>query len=275
MASSRILVQYASRSRPERFFEGLRNIFTLAADKKNIVVHCCLDADDGSMFRRSDGPAQILEALPFVQTEMKLIEKEQYPTIHWDIGYSTSKIDAINRPIHRDVNNPWDILVNFSDDMRFTVFGWDDIIREGFRCNGPDAFLHYPDSTAKNMLPTMSVMDRQYYERDGKIYHPSYKSLFADNEAMEVAQRRGRYVYMGIQIFDHYHPAYGHVPWDEQYVRQQALWGEDERNYNYRKLHNFYLDDIKHIDTDSMGAAGTIREAAFIPPEYPGPGGPE
>lgn len=239
MASARILVQYASRSRPQRFFEGLRNIFQLAADKRNIFVHCCLDADDGSMFRRSDDPAQIVEALPFVATEMLLLVADPDIIVDYDIGYSKSKIDAINRPLP---NILWDILVNFSDDMRFTVYGWDELIREGFRCNGEYLFLHFPDSTARNMLPTMSVMDRKYFERDGYIYHPSYKSLFADNEAMEVSQRRGCYRYMGTQIFDHYHPAYGHVPWDEQYERQQALWGEDEVNYNLRKLHNFYID---------------------------------
>lgn len=255
MASARILVQYASRSRPQRFFEGLRNIFQLAADKKNIVVHCCLDADDGSMFRRSDDPSHIVEPLPFVKTEMDLLAVDPDIIIDYNVGYSKSKIDAINRPLP---SVPWDILVNFSDDMRFTEYGWDELLREGLRCNGEDLFLHYPDSTAKTMLATMSVMDRKYYERDGYIYHPSYKSLWCDNEAIEVAERRGRYRYMGIQIHDHYHPAYGHVPWDEQYERQQLLWGEDERNFYSRKANNFYLDDPEHIDTDSVGTTGAI-----------------
>jgi hypothetical protein len=122
------------------------------------------------------------------------------------------------------------------------VYGWDQLIREGVRCNGPDVFLHYPDSTAKNMLPTMSVMDRTYYDRDKFIYYPEYWSVFCDNEVMEVAKMRGRYIYTGIQIYDHFHPAYGHVPWDEQYHRQQAMWGHDEALYKERAANKFYLD---------------------------------
>jgi hypothetical protein len=89
----------------------------------------------------------------------------------------------------------------------------------------------------------MSIMGRKYYERFGYIYHPSYQSLWCDNEAMEVAQMLGKYWYMGIQLFDHLHPAYNLAPWDEQYTRQQGLWGVDEANYIERKRHNFYLHE--------------------------------
>lgn len=253
MSEARILIQYASRSRPQRFFEGLRNIFLLAADKKNIIVHCVLDADDGSMFRKSEDPRRTYDLLPFVQTEVDLISEMEDVCIIWNVGYSKSKIDAINRKIPFDVAGPWDILVNFSDDMRFTVYGWDELVREGVRINGPDCFLHYPDSTAGIALSTMSIIGRAYYERDGFIYHPDYQSLFCDNEAQEVAQIRGRYFYMGLQIFDHYHPSYGLVPFDEQYTRQQALWNEDELRYKYRKSKTYFLDVVKHTDTDRDG----------------------
>lgn len=235
-----ILLNYASRSRPERFLEGLHNIIDMASDKENYTVRCCLDRDDASMFR---------DNFPTQRMQRELWEHEKkFEHVILDFGYSKSKIDAINRPIPDSIQ--WDILVNFSDDMRFTMFGYDQLIREGMRCNGPDIFLHYPDSTAKHMLPTMSIMDRAYYERDNYIYYPSYSSLFSDNEAMEVAQIRGRYIFTGQQIFDHYHPAYGLAQWDDQYYRQQAFWNEDELLYIYRKSKNFYLDEIKHPHPD-------------------------
>lgn len=239
-----ILYKYASRSRPDRFFEGLHNLIDLQADKENYTVFCCLDWDDQSMVNIK---AQY----------SNLPENDYYSHVIFNFGYSKSKIDAINRPVPASI--PWDILVNFSDDMRFQVYGYDQLIREGVRCNGPDVFLHFPDSTAQNMLPTMSIMDRAYFERDGYIYHPSYASLWCDNEAMDVAKARGRYVYMGTQIFDHYHPAYGHVPWDEQYTRQQAHWNEDELNYYYRKSKNFFLDETEHPHPDDHRAAGAIQ----------------
>jgi len=239
-----ILVKYASRSRPARFFEGLHNIIDMAADKGNITIAPALDVDDYTMFSAGD-------FLPEIKAELeKVRSKIHYPHLQISIGRSKSKIDAINR---ETIVDDWDILVNFSDDMRFTVYGWDELIREGFRCNGPDKFLHFPDSTARNMLCTMTIIDRKYYDRDGYIYHPSYKSLWCDNEAQEAAKLRGCYVYMGTQIFDHYHPAYGLADWDEQYRRQQALWAEDELNYIYRKSKNFLLDQY----------GNQLSEAAF------------
>lgn len=232
-----ILVKYASRSRPGRFLEGLKSIFELAASPRDITVYCTFDSDDPNYeeyfeLMGSNHPWNVMTRSTF--------------------GRSACKIDAINRDLHllsdQDILSKWDILVNFSDDMRFIVYGWDQLIREGLRCNGPDVFLHYPDSTARQMLSTMSVMDRKYFERDGYIYHPSYKSLFCDNEAMEVAQLRGRYRYMGIQIFDHFHPAYGHVEWDKQYLEQQAFWNEDEVNYKYRKANNFFLNGLGNLE---------------------------
>jgi hypothetical protein len=233
-----ILIKYASRSRPEKFFEGLHNIIDTAADKVNYTVFCCLDMDDLSMFE-ADTMFHFKDGLQQKWQEVQ----QKSSNIILDVRSSKSKIDAINRPLSAFVQANWEILVNFSDDMRFTVYGWDQLIREGFRCNGFDKFLHFPDSTAKNMLATMSIMDRNYFKRDGYIYDPSYKSLWCDNEALAVAKLRGCYVYMGTQIFDHYHPAYGLAQWDEQYHRQQAFWAEDELNYIYRKSHNFFLDD--------------------------------
>lgn len=236
-----ILFKYASRSRPEKFFEGLHNIIDMAADKENFTVFCCLDANDQSMFgegMRMDRVKAGLEAL-----------KEGHERLYLDVGQSDSKVHAINRPLPSNI--PWDILVNFSDDMRFTVFGYDEIIRDAIKHYGPDVFLHYPDSTAKHILPTMSIMDRTYFERDGYIYHPSYKSLWCDNEAIDVARMRGRYRFIEQQIFDHYHPAYGMVPWDEQYRRQQGLWEEDYQNYLNRQSKRFYEPSItQHIDTN-------------------------
>lgn len=202
------------------------------ADKRNYTILCTMDDDD-----------------PTMNNESVIGQLAQHPHCVPVFGKSTSKIDAINRDM--DYVDRWDILVNVSDDQKFVAYGWDELIREGFQHNAPDfdAFLFYPDSTAKNMLPTMSILGRKYYERDGYIYHPAYKSLFADNEAMEIAQQRGKLLYMGIQIFDHWHPAYGLSEWDEQYRVQQAMWGEDEATFNDRKSKNFPAYETQIINT--------------------------
>lgn len=225
----KILIKYTSRSRPKRFLEGLDSITSLVADKENYRVWCTLDEDDDSM----NTP------------EIKGLISA-HPNAVYSYGKSTSKVNAINRDlaeIEIDGYPDFDILICMSDDMRFIAYGWDHLIREGFQHNAPDldAFLHYPDSTARNMLCTMSILGKKYFQRDGYIYHPSYQSLWCDNEAMEVAKLRGKYFYMGIQIFDHLHPAYRLAEWDEQYTRQQGLWGVDEANFIERQRHNFYI----------------------------------
>lgn len=230
----RILIKYTSRSRPLRFFEGLKNITDMVNDKHNYAILCSLDEDDTTMNTLG------------VQEEIS-----RFPNTGFVYGTSKSKIDAINRDIEKV--NDWDILVCMSDDMRFQARGFDQLIREGFQHNCPDldGFLHYPDSTAKGMLCTMSILGRKYYERDGYIYHPSYLSLWADNEAMEVAKMRGKYWFLGIPLFDHYHPAYKMAEWDDQYRAQQSLWNVDEANYNERKKHNFYEPTAVNTDTNS------------------------
>lgn len=228
-----ILFKFTSRSRPQKFLDGLKNITDMVNDKVNYTILCTLDEDDTTM-----------------NTEAIRELTGRYPNTIMQYGTSKSKIDAINRDM--SVVKDWDILVVMSDDMRFTATGFDTLIREGMAHNFPDldGFLHYPDTTAKTALATMSIMGRKYFERDNYIYHPSYQSLFCDNEAMEVAQARGKYLFMGIPILDHLHPAYNLSEWDEQYMFQQNLWGVDEANYLLRKAKNF-IDEPNTVDTDS------------------------
>lgn len=226
MSEPRIVINFASRSRPTRFFEALDSIYKLAANPDDFGVHCVLDTDDNSMNNHD-----VIGKLATYNNLRACFDK------------SEGKIHAINRDLH--MLGLFDILVNFSDDMKMTAYGWDTLIRDGFRINAPDydGFLHYPDSSAGIALSTMHVVGKKYHDRFGYIFHPSYISLWADNENQDVAKKLGKYFYMGIPIFDHYHPAYRMVEWDEQYRRQQddKIWAKDELNFNERKEKNFGL----------------------------------
>jgi hypothetical protein len=168
-----------------------------------------------------------------------------YPNCHAIYGQSQSKVDAINRDF--EYGGKWDdfdILICMSDDMRFNTFGFDDMIRVDMNALLPDfdGILHYPDQDAKSALATLYVAGRKWWEfRDKKIYHPSYKSLWCDNEEMIVAQMLGKYRYPGYNIVLHLNPAYGHLPRDPLFNEQQGHWPEDEKNYHERKANNFYL----------------------------------
>lgn len=218
------LFKYPSRGRPERFFKSLDSIYENVSDKDYFHVSCTLDLDD-----------------PLMCNEGVIGRINEYPNTSIAWGRSDSKIHAVNRDMP-DID--WDICFCMSDDMLFTLFGFDVNVGVDMLNWFPnlDGLLHYPDQDAKEYLATMYIAGRKWWEfRDKNIYHPSYKSLWCDNEEQDVAQMFGKYKYCGYQINLHLNPAYQHnnMPRDDMFNRQQSDWNFDEANYNERKKNNF------------------------------------
>lgn len=216
----RILFKYTSRSRPKEFNRGLESIYNNIEDKDNFSVLVSLDSDDPTL--------------------------KDYKFPYPNVGTSTNKINAINRDLNEWVGD-LDLLVNMSDDMIFTVKGFDNIIRELFVKHFPngDGFLHLNDGHQGENVSTMSIMDRKYYERDRFIYHPEYKSLWCDVEATEVAWMRGCYAYEPIVLFDHLHPAWGLAPNDPQYLASEApeMWHHDKAVIERHRAVNYGIEN--------------------------------
>jgi hypothetical protein len=222
----RILFTFASRNRPERFFKALLNLIEMCSDKDHYTVFACLDEDD-----------------PYIDGYNTMAESygDLLKHVIFDYGYSKSKIDAINRKWPDSID--YDIIINWSDDMNALVFGFDVLIKQYFYSVFPegDGLLHMSDQDAKAAVPVLYIADKKYYNRDGFIYHPSYLSLWCDNESMEVAKLRERYHFCGEVVFHHLNPAYGHQERDTMFDIQQGHWGVDEANYHARKAINFGL----------------------------------
>lgn len=223
----RILIKYASRSRPENFERGLLSIINNSTDMMGITIVASVDSDDKNI-------------LDYIA-----IYEKYAPRVALRIGESKSKIDAINRDM--ETVGEFDILCNFSDDMIFTVKGFDNIIRDLFTKHFPngDGFLHLNDGHQGENVSTMSIMDRKYYERDRYIYHPEFKSLWCDVEATEVAWMRGCYAYEPIVLFDHLHPAWGLAPNDKQYLASEApeMWHYDKAVIERHRAVNYGIDN--------------------------------
>jgi hypothetical protein len=230
MEKYKILFKYASRSRNHKFFNGLQNILSNLGDLHNFCILVSLDVDDSTM----NNAETIKRLTEYVQ---------KYPNkIIVKFGYSKNKIDAINRDVNdlKDKYN-FDILVNFSDDMEFIQHSFDDIIRNKF-------FIHYPDTDGNiyfndgytgDRLSTMSIIGRKYYDKFNYIYHPSYQSLWCDNEYTELAKRNQKILYFHENIFRHNHPANigGYI--DEQYIKTESFSDIDRQNYELRLKNNF------------------------------------
>jgi len=220
-----ILYKLATRSRPERFAETLNSI-TSNSNSSNYLILVSIDEDDVSM--------------------QKYIEDKElglgypHPNVVVVNGTSKNKIDAINRDVDKVISNwsiKWDILVNISDDMLITSNQFDVVVRSAFT-ETTDLFLHLPDGYVNEILPTMSIMGFDYYKRFKYIYHPSYESVYCDNEAMDVAKMLNKHLYIGLNLFTHNHPAnVGRHLWDAQYERteSQTAHTKDCLNYEQRK----------------------------------------
>jgi hypothetical protein len=213
-----ILYNLASRNRPIRLYKVIDTITKLSADD-NYTILVKVDNDD---------PNASLYTL-------------DHPRVVWAWGTSESKVHAINRDIP---TTPWDILVNVSDDTIFMHREFDTIIRH--YC-GPDDFLLFPEKFMETQIKRgwneriaiMSIIGREYYDRDGYVYHPAYKSLWCDNEATDVARIRGRCKDVDVPIFYHAHPAAGYPTMDAQYKLTDSFYYTDKAVYEARKGEGF------------------------------------
>jgi hypothetical protein len=154
-------------------------------------------------------------------------------------GNSNSKIEAINRDVNY-IGHSWDILLNISDDQEPITKGYDNIIRNLMPDN-LDASLWLFDGRNRS-VNTQEIIGRKYYERFGYIYHPSYKSLYCDNESTEVAQILGKQIKSSKCIIRHIHPFfYRNMKYDALYLKNDLYKQEDKANYLQRKAINFGL----------------------------------
>lgn len=230
MEKYKILFKYASRSRNHKFFSGLDNIIQNLGDLNNFCILVSLDVDDVTM----NNPDTIKKLTDYVQKyPRKIIVK---------YGTSKSKIDAINRDVNeiKEKYN-FDILVNFSDDMEFIKHSFDEIIRDRFYVHFPDTDgnIYFNDGFVADTISTMSIIGRKYYDKFNYIYHPSYMSLWCDNEYTEVAKRNQKILYFNENIYRHNHPSNVGGFIDAQLVKTESYSELDRKNYELRLANKF------------------------------------
>lgn len=229
MNSYKILVKFPTRNRPVRFFETLDLYISKANNINNIIFLITCDNDDLTM-----NNSKIHDRLKDYQVKYNL---------QFFFENNTSKIEAINASMDKVID--WDILLLASDDMIPVVEGYDDIIRNDmltFHSN-LDGILWYSDGN-QNITNTLCILGKNYYERFNYIYHPSYISLFCDNEYTEVAMFLGKYYKTDQVIIKHTHPAFGHKQYDDLYIKNEAYYNIDNDNFEKRKKGKFDLYKI-------------------------------
>jgi len=224
----KILVKMPSRGRPQQMIKALSKTIALSQDSRNIVYQLTLDDNDKST--NNDNFDKTIEKL------------REFANIIVVRGVSTGKIHACNRDMN--IAPPgWDIVLLLSDDMMCEVDGWDEILRKDMADLYPDTdgLLFYNDGFTQDKLNTLTIMGYKYFKRFDYLYHPSYKSLWCDNELMEVGYMLGKQVYNPKILFKHEHPANMGTFADALYQENDKYYLADKRNYDKRKVFNFDL----------------------------------
>jgi hypothetical protein len=153
---------------------------------------------------------------------------------------NTSKIQAVNADMDK-VDWNWDIVILVSDDMIPKVKGYDDIIRSNMTPD-LDRIVWVNDGVQGYYLNTLSIMGRKMYNSFGYIYHPSYKSLFCDNEFTDLCKgslaSKCSYIETVLIRHEHFRTGFPEKN-DALYQRNQRYWSEDFKNYIARKTYKY------------------------------------
>lgn len=217
----KILIQFPTRERTEKFFSVLQQYYAKADNVSDCLFHIVIDADDLSM-----NSATVLAKLAGMRNCI------------YTISNTPGKIKAINT---MPADRSWDIVLLLSDDMIVQAKGWDTHIRTKMKQYFPstDGVLWYNDGFVGDRLNTLVCMGKRYYERFNYIYHPSYISLWSDNEFTEVAKALKKQVYIAECIIRHEHIVNMGRARDKLCDRNESYYTIDQRNYDKRKANGF------------------------------------
>jgi len=251
----RILLKCPTRSRPRQVIETLQKYIRLANSPKLMGIAVSCDLDDVSMTRN------------LVREEIEtLMKKVEWGRVYYSDNHS--KIEACNANME-SVDYAWDIVVLVSDDMIPQVKGYDDVIRNQMIASFPDTngILWFNDGYQGDKLNTLCVYGRKFYDRQGYIYHPSYKSLFCDTEFTDLCRTDYKNIceYISYCIIRHEHPGTGFEnKMDALYVSNQKYWNDDMYTYISRKRYDYdwsiLIPTIVGRETTLQRLLGAIRE---------------
>lgn len=218
----KLLIKFPTRQRPEKFLSTVEKYHSMARDNDTRFL-VSIDKDDSTM----NNPSML-----------NILSKHRHTTVC--VGISENKIHACNRDIN-DYKDRWDILLLASDDMIPVFNGYDRTIISQMQKYFPDTDGVLFFSDGHTPLNTLCIIGRKYYDRFGYVYHPGYKSLWCDNEFMDVADILGKQIYFKKPIIIHEHYSNGFGQPDELMKKTESYYLKDKDTYFKRKSRNFNL----------------------------------
>lgn len=222
----RILLKCPTRSRPQKVLNTLSSYVRLANHPELLGVAVSCDTDDSTMKNASE-----LETI---------LRRCAWNRIFYSNNHS--KIDACNANMN-EIDWAWDIVVLVSDDMIPQIRGYDDVIRNHMFARFPDTngILWFNDGAQAEKLNTLCIYGRKFYDSQGFLYSPEYKSLFCDTEFTDQCRNEYKAIchYIPYCIIRHEHPGSGYGKVDTLYTTNQRYWNDDMYTYISRKKYDY------------------------------------
>lgn len=248
----KILLKCPTRSRPRRVYDTLALYIRLASrlDLLGVAVSC--DDDDITMGNVAD-----LEHLLSRCAWSRIFRSP-----------NKTKIEACNANMS-EIDWDWDIVILVSDDMIPKIRGYDDILRNHMLARFPDrdGILWCNDGCQDDKLNTLCIFGRRFYERQGYLYAPEYKSLFCDTELTDQCRTiyADKCLYIPYCLIQHEHPGTGFPQtMDNLYRRNQTFWNEDMYTYIRRKTYAYdwsvLIPTIPGREASLQALLASIRE---------------
>lgn len=197
---------HPTMSRPQKSFETIKK-WNLQRCKCGIDIEIivCLNSDD-----------------PKLAEYCQEYTKYDYLLI---IGEFRNVVQAVNAAAKEATG---DVFIVVSDDTEPAKM-WDMVLKEAIG-DKKDFVLKTWDGI-QNRIVTMMVMDREYYNRDKRVFDPDLAHSWSDTLATELAAKRGRLIIRNDIHFPHNHYSVTGEQPDELYKRNDLTHDRDRHIY--------------------------------------------
>jgi hypothetical protein len=222
----KISLLHPSRGRPEKSFKNAMSwIYSAGCDFQLIVS---IDSSDPY----KDEYLSLYHGV--IRQENAIFNDEVFVLT---INDNNSVVEATNRAA---MIADGEILVYLSDDFKCPD-NWGQLILKEFENENRPLLIKVDDCLQKFDVAvlTIPIMSRSLYERLGYFWHPSYKSMFVDEDLYWTTQKIGALKYCKHLKFPHEHPANGKASDDETYRRSALNWNQGKAMFAHRKMQGF------------------------------------
>lgn len=156
-------------------------------------------------------------------------------------------VSAANHAVLSGMSDVLDaeVIILVSDDFHCPA-NWDTLLSEKIISEYGESYaeekfaVQVSDGVVSHIL-TIPIISRKAYEETGYIYHPSYISMYADNDLREVFYRHFKVLEAREIVFPHIHWAHGYGAKDNTYNHQERpeAWDTGRKVFEQRRDNGF------------------------------------